>query len=434
MKELSGKYKERLAFGAAQFSSTILPAFSAYYLLFFFTDVSGIHPATTAVILASLRILNAFGEQFSAFYINRMRLKNRSYRSYFKLCAAPLTVSLALLGITPMVGFGFRTVFAALTLFLSDFFSTLLVTASLSMLPFLALDDSERARFVSCFNIGSIVAYIVVGTFMMPISGAFGGGRTGFALTIALFAAIAAPLNINAYLKLREHNDSAAAKKPSIRDMLSAIVQNRRIMLFMTGYCLYSMADAFKSQTTYYYMSLNMGRPDLIPIVIMMGLLVPAAVQPFVSRLLSLAKKETLVAAGIFMAAVSSLMMFAAGNDPYILIACATAYGAFTAVSMNLVLTVTASFADEIRSRRSIGMSEILTSTLSLSGRIGTAIAAGVIPMVMAAHGYLAGAAAQLPSVLSGIKILYIACTAAGMLLSGIIMLLFRVKRESSSA
>jgi Na+/melibiose symporter-like transporter len=118
--------------------------------------------------------------------------------------------------------------------------------------------------------------------------------------------------------------------------------------------------------------------------------------------------------------------MLATGNQPFVLIFCVTLYGLFTAIVANLVFAVVASFADEIRLGQNMSMSEILVACLSLSSSLGTTVASGAAPLAMAAFGYEALAASQTASALLGIKALYIICTAVGMALSGLVMLLFR--------
>jgi len=116
----------------------------------------------------------------------------------------------------------------------------------------------------------------------------------------------------------------------------------------------------------------------------------------------------------------------AAGNNPAALITCAVFYGLFTAIAANLVYAVMASFSDEMLANKGMSMSEILTAALNFTSNIGSAITNGAVPMVMAAFGYSALAASQSAGTLSGIRALYIFCTAGGLALSGFVVLLFR--------
>ena len=424
---------EMLSFGGAQFATCIFMAFSAYYLMGFYTDFALIPPAATAVLLMTLRFYSAASDQFVGLFINRASFKGGKYLPYLKWFALPFAISLVALGQSPEISVAGKIAYAACTLLLCDLFRSVLNTAALSMLPYFAKGDADRTKFVSFANAGSILAYITVGTFMMPLANFFGGGdtRTGFALTLPLFALIAVPLHFNAYFRLKERHYDGPSNKPAIRDIFSAIARNRHIRLFMAGYCLYAMADSFKSQTTYYYMTYNMERPDLLPVIIMVGLLSSLAAQPIIPRLLAFVGKEILIVVGLFAAACSSFLMLAAGSNPFALIVCAAFYGMFAAVAGNLVFAVMASFADEIRERKKIYMSDVLLATMSLSYKVGIAIASGVAPMTMAMYGYSAQTASQPAATLAGIKALYILCAASGMALSGIAMLLFRYARQT---
>ena len=425
---------EMLSFGGTQFAASIYMAFSSYYLMMFLTDVALIPSAATAVLLFCFRLFCAIDTQAAGIFVNRMNFKDGKYRLYYKWCALPFALSLAALGLTPYIGVSFRIVYAAFILIVCDLSWTMLSMASFSMLPYLARDDASRSKFISFSNGSSIAAYILVGTFLLPISKLLGGDNrdNGLSLALVLLAALALPLFYNAYFRLRERHYSALREKPAIKDVFLAIGQNRRVLLFLAGFCLYCMGDGFKNLTAYYYLTHVMGRPDLLPVAILAGLISPLAMQPVIPRLLKFAKKEKLIVIGLFAASASALLMLAAGTRPVALIFCVVLYGMFTAVVANLVYAVTASFSDEMRARRNISMSEILTASMNLCSNFGVGIASGAAAMAMAAFGYSAQAASQTAGSIVGIKVLYIVCTAAGLVLSGIVMLFFNKKVASA--
>ena len=421
---------EMLSFGGAHFAASIYMAFSSYYLMMFLTDVALLPSAATAALLFCFRLFAAIDTQAIGIFVNRVNFRDGKYRPYFKWCALPYAASLAALGLTPYVGASFKLVYAALVLVFCDLFWTTLNIASFSMLPYLASDDAGRSKFISFSHGSSIASYILVGTFMLPLSNLLGGdGRDGgLSLTLAILALLALPLFYNAYFSLRERNYAGPKENPAIKDILLAIGQSRRVMLFLVGFLLYCMGDGFKNLTAYYYLTHVMGRPELLPVVISAGLISPLAMQLVIPRLLKLAKKEALIVFGLFAASASSLLMLAAGSSPFALIVCVVLYGAFTAVVANLVYAVMASFSDEMRALRDISMSEILTAAMNLCSNLGVGIASGVAAMALAAFGYSAQAVSQTAAALSGIKALYILCTASGLAISGIVMLFFSKK------
>ena len=419
---------EMLAYGGVQFATGFFMAFSAYYLMMFFTDMALIPPAAVAAILLSYRLIGAIDSPAIALFINRSRFRGGKYLPYIKWCALPFAIGVGALGFTPVTGAGARIIYAAFTLILCELGRTVLETATFSLLPYLARDDKTRSKFVSFSNSSAILAFIIVGTFMLPLAGLFGGAdrNTGFALALVLFAVISIPLNFNASFRLKERYYGDTQHKPTLKDMFLAIGRSKRLLLFLIGFCLYSMADAFKSMTTYYYITFNIARPDLLPLVILTGLVSPLAMQPIIPRLLTYAKKETLIIIGLVFACGASLLMIAAGTQLPALAACIALYGVSTAIVANLAFTMIASFTDEARAMREINMSEILTATLGLSSSFGIAIASGITPIAMKTFGYVAQAVYQTPDALTGIKMMFIICTAAGMALAGIVLLASR--------
>ena len=419
---------EKLSFGGIQFALSIFMAFSSYYLMMFFTDVALIPLGATAALLLFHRLFSVVSGQAVGLFINRISFSDGKYRPYFKWLTIPFALSLIALGLVPGISPTYQIAYAAMVLVSCELGWLFLHTASFSMLPYLALDDVSRTKFVSFANSSAILAFIIVGTFTLPLTDFLGGDdrSKGFALALALFALLATPLCLNGYFSLRERYFGDFSEKRNIKDLYLTLIHNKRFMLYLSGYFLYSVADGFKNLMTYYYMTYNMGRPDLVPFIILAGLIAPLAAQPVIPRLLYFARKEQLMVTGLFAASGASLLMLAAGQNPYILICCAVLYGFSTAVVANLVFALMASFSDEMR-KKNLSMSEILTATLDLSYTIGIAIASGIAPLVMAAMGYSAQLAIQTPEALIGIKGLYILGTASVMALSGIVFyLLYR--------
>ena len=425
---------EMLSYGGVQFSASIYMAFTSYYLMMFLIDIALIPAAVTAVLLVCYRIFSALDTQVIAIFINRSRFKDGKYRPYYKWCALPFAAGLAALGMTPVIGAPGRVVFAAAALIICDLSWSTIHMASISLLPYLARDDVSRSKLTSFSNGSSILAFILVGSFMLPIADFLGSGDkgSGFSSALGILALITLPLIFNAYFRLKEHSYMEPKVRPAIKDVFFAILSNRRVMLFLSGLGLYFMADAFKNVTTLYYMTHVMGRSDLLPVVILAGLLSPLAMQPVIPRLLRFARKEVLIVIGLFSALCASLLMLAAGTSPVALICCVVLYGVFTSIVANLVFAVMASLTDDIRERQNISMSEMLAATMNLSSNIAAGVAGGAAALTLGFVGYLppvmGQAVAQPDAVLAGIRVLYIVCTAAGMALAGAIMLLFRNK------
>ena len=416
---------EMMSYGGVQLSSTIFVAFTAYYLMSFLTDVALIPPAATAALLMSIHLCGALDGLLVGLFINRTNFRQGKYRPYYLWFAFPFGLSLVLLGVVPQAAVGVKIAYAALTLLLCQVCWSVLDMAAWSSLPYLAKNDISRTKFVSFSNASSILAFVIVGTFMMPLVELTGGGsrQRGYILTMTLFAIISVPLLINAFFRLKESHYVHNTDKLAIKDIFSVIGRNKSVMLFMAVYCIFTMADSFKNQTTYYYMIIYMGRPDLLPVVIMAGIMMALSAQPIIPKLLLFAGKETLIIAGIFMSSLCSMAMLFVGDNIIGLIVCIMLYGAIISVPANLVFAMMASFTDEIRLSRNIAVSELLTAAMRISSKVGLAIASGIAPFTLSLSGYSAQAAQQSQTALTGIKVLFIICTSIGLVLSGIVML-----------
>ena len=135
---------EMLSFGGLQFAASTFMAFLSYYLMMFLTDVAQVSPAATAILLVCYRLLSAVDTQLIGLFINRNSFKEGKYRPYYKWCALPFALGIAALGLTPAIAPSARVAYAAFVLIVCDLSWSLLHTASLSMLPYLARDDINR--------------------------------------------------------------------------------------------------------------------------------------------------------------------------------------------------------------------------------------------------------------------------------------------------
>ena len=420
---------EMLSFGGVQFAISIFVAFSSYYMMMFFTDIALIPPAITSLFLFCYRLYCAADTQVISIFINRNSFAGGKYRPYYKWFALPFAFSLAAVGLTPYITPSFRIIYITIVLAVCDLSMSALSMASISMLPYLARDDITRSKFVSFSTVCSIFAFILVGSFMLPFTKLLGGSDTGkgFAPALAILALISIPLIFNAYFRLKERFFTDPGIKHSLKNVFLAIWRSKRIMIFLSGLFIYNIADAFKNATTYFYLTYVMIQPDLLPMAILAGLLTPLAMQPVIPRLLKFAAKETLIVFGLFAAFSSSILMLAAGNRPIFLITCIMLYGVFTAIAANLFFAVMASFSDEIRAQHNISMSEILAAVMNLCSNVSSGIAGSVAALVLSIVKYSPTAKVQMAVTLTGIKALYIFCTAAGLALSSLIMLLFQL-------
>ena len=423
---------EMLSFGGAQFATSIYSAFTSYYLMMFLTDIALVAPATTAVLLLGYRLFSAVDTQFLGVFINQKSFRDGKYRPYYRLIALPFALSMAALGLIPQINASFRVSYAVIILIICDLCWTTLNLATNSMLPYLAQDDISRSKFVSFSNSSSIIAYIVVGTFTLPSVGFIGGGdmANGFAQILMLLSLLTIPLFIFAYFRLKERYYVEPRSKTAIIDIYRTIFGNKKFLLFITGFCFYFIADAFKNQTTYYYVSYVLKRPELLPFLVLSGLISPLAMQPIIPRLLRIAKKSILIVFGLLATSLCWLLLLPFGDKPIAMFPFIALYGVFTSISANLVYTVLASFSDDIRLSRNINMSEIITAALNLSSNLGNGIASWTSALVIAAYGYSALADSQSAEALFGIKTTYIVYTAICMAISGFILLFYHRKYE----
>jgi len=93
--ETKGFYKlswaQRIGFGSGDLAQNLIYQTVAQYLLIFYTNVYGIHPATAAVMFLIVRLVDVVWDPLVGAFVDKHNPKLGKYRSYLVLGGIPLT-------------------------------------------------------------------------------------------------------------------------------------------------------------------------------------------------------------------------------------------------------------------------------------------------------------------------------------------------------
>jgi GPH family glycoside/pentoside/hexuronide:cation symporter len=401
-------------------------SFSSYFLILFYTDVFLLPVGAVAVLMFTYRVIDATDDVLFAYFMNRKHYKRGKYLPYYLWLSLPFALFSALMYYTPDISDAWKFVYAFATLLAWEMADTILGTATKALLPFISRDKRERTQLNSVGIVFAVGAFLIVSSSGMNLVALLGGGdqQRGFFMTMLLFGLLSVPMSLAGYFGIKERHLTQKKKIPP-RQILHCVLQNRRMLLFLGVYLFYWAGNSFKNQMTIYYVSYNMGRPDAVSSMLLAGVLASFAVQPFIPWIAKHMASGQSMSIGIWGSAASAAAMLCAGQSMPLLIAGNVLFGLFSAVPANLAFTVVADFVDETLARHDANLSDIFYTTLSVSGKIGMAVASGLCPLVFGWTGYRPEAAAQGAVALLGIKGLFLGGTALMLAISGALMLRF---------
>ncbi|HWY25477.1 MAG TPA: MFS transporter, partial [Nevskia sp.] len=108
-------FLRKLALGAGDFGFNLYWQMASFYLLYFYTDVLGLPPATAGAIYMSALVWDAMADPLIGMLADRTRSRYGRYRPYLLFGGPPLTLCFLLMFVGPGGGGTLAVAFAAAT-------------------------------------------------------------------------------------------------------------------------------------------------------------------------------------------------------------------------------------------------------------------------------------------------------------------------------
>lgn len=220
-------FGRKVGYGAGDFGFNLFFSTASLYLLYYYTDVLGLPPATAGWIFAVALIWDAVFDPVMGYLASRTRTRWGRYRPYILFGAVPLAASWILIFV-PTGLTGTALLLAALAFHV--LFRTLYAVVSMPYLALTAVITSDSAdrgvlagvRMAFAATCGLFAAFST-----LKFVSAFGGGQRGFLWTAVLFGALAALIFAVVFASTRERVESdQSAPEPSAADMLRMLRGN----------------------------------------------------------------------------------------------------------------------------------------------------------------------------------------------------------------
>ncbi len=254
----------RLGYGIGDFGFNLFFTTASLYLLFYYTDVLGLSPATAGWVFAIALIWDALFDPFMGHIANRTRTRWGRYRPYLLLGAVPLAASWALIFL-PVSLTG-----SALVLFATSAHILFRTMYAVVGMPYLALsatmtrDSHERGVLASIRMVAATCCGLFAALSTLKLVAAFGGGSTGFFWTAILFGALATVIFLIVFATAREAIEDPSEEPPRLGEMWQALRGNRAFWIVCAAMLASAFGGTLLSKTLPYWFKYGLNRPDLI--------------------------------------------------------------------------------------------------------------------------------------------------------------------------
>lgn len=383
------------------------------YLMFFYTDIAGISPALVGTLFFITRFIDAVTDPIMGMIADKTNTKFGKYRPYLLFGAPFIAISTISLFWVPDLSDTQLTIYVFASYITYSLVSTILNIPYHTLTPILSEDPDQRTWLATAKQFMAIPAAILVQVLFLPIANSLGGGETGYFVTAIIFSIFTM---IGFYIcasSAKRHDvkvvytGNKKAESVSFTKQLSLITKNTPLLMLMIAMGTNLIATATQSAVALYYWTYNAGRPELFPILSLVGLLLSI---PFFFLMPILSKK--IEKKGVFLyGTIASII-------PFLVLMFTPAEYVWVNFTAAVVVNILAPFTGAIawamlpdcveygEWKTGVKGAGVISSSLTFINKLGTAIGGMLGGALLGAAGYVAGQA-QTESALSMIVYLY---------------------------
>lgn len=436
--------REKVAYGLGDMASNFYNGFFGIFLLYYYTDVWGIHPGHAALMFLITRWADAFTDPAMGLLADRTNTRWGKYRPYILWTIIPYALLGYLLFLGPDFGETGKLIYAYVTYSLVMLAYTAINVPYSALLAVIHPDSGERTKATQYRFVFASLGSILVGATTKPLVDWLGGGDelTGFRLTIILFAVLSVILFLITFAGTKERITPKTPQKSKIRDDLGVLARNVSWIILAIAGVLIVIGLIGRLSSVAFFAKYNLGLDDakalwwmdsasLIVTVGFIGQLFGALSTPALSRR---ADKKTLMIAANFTAAIALIVNYLLPAD------FTTALVAHTIMMFCFGTMITLLFAmytdcSEYGEWKSGKNSAGLTVSASMfSLKFGSAMGVAIPSTVLALFGFLSPIdgvdQVQTAEALNGIRMMFNIVPGLFFLLAGTLMFFYRIDRR----
>lgn len=318
---------EKLSYGIGNFGINLIFGMTGAYLMYFYTDVYGVAPATVASLFLIARGIDAIFDPFMGLLIDRTTTRWGKHRPYLLFLAIPFAlVGVSVFWAPPLTGAAkIAYIYVSYTL-LGMFYSAVSLPLN-SMLPTLTRDAKERTDTNAIREFLGSGATVGVGYATLPLVAAFAPTpAAGFLRVAALFGAVTVVAMLVAFLNTRER--VAPEDSPQVlttRQSLAATRGNWPWISTMGVNFFFWVGFTGHVQSFIYYGKDVLAQPQVVPTLMLTMLAVLGGVAlsaPVANRI---GKRSTGMIGGV-VAALATAAIPLSGEASWLLAANTVAY------------------------------------------------------------------------------------------------------------
>lgn len=390
----SGKLSmgEKLSYSMGEVATCAMFALFTTLLIFFYTDVVGVSPATIGTIVAVSQVFNGASDVCAGFLVDRTRSKHGRVRVWLLRMAVPYTVASVLLMTVPQIGGMAQAIYIFMTYNLM-----LTVVYTMTQLPYATLvtyltrDQYERASANIIRMTISPLANMAMTLGFLPLVSLLGGGQQAWIKATAIYGIVCSALLLWCFFFTKERVqvvDETKGEKIPLKTAITVLFKNKYfIIAFLFFFALAFYQTVAGTMLTYYCKNF-LGTENLMGVINSACQIMMVVSTPIIGLLIHKMSKRNWCVFGAICIMVGALIVpFGPTGVPVVFVG-SLLRGVGLACEYAMMYTMVADVVEYGQWKTGIRTPSAIQSAVTSGQKFGQGICSAAIGAIMSWAGY----------------------------------------------
>lgn len=435
------KIKEKIGYGFGDFASSMFWKLFSMFLMIYYTDVVEISPASVGTMFLLTRLWDGLNDPIMGIISDRTKTSMGKFRPYLLWVAIPFGIIGVLTFSSPDFGPSGKLIYAYITYTLMMMVYTAINVPYSSLMGVMTSDTKERTSLASFRFLGAYSGGIFMTATVPYLLDYFrGNGYTeaqSYQYTVAFYAVVAAIFFILTY-KWTKERVQPLKEVSSIKKDLKDLAKNTQWFIMLGAGIAVLIFNSLRDGSIMFYFKYFVKNQNVagfgdvtwdklagayMTVWLVTNLLGVLLAKPLSAKI---GKKNAFISSMLVASVFSFIFYFINPNNISVIFGLNVIIGLAAGIVLPLIWSMYADIADFSEWKTGRRATGLVFSSSSMSQKMGWTLGGAVTGWILAAYGFEANAE-QTTESLKGIKMLISIYPAIGALLSGAVLLTYKL-------
>ena len=406
--------KTKVIYGSGNFAANLMNNTVGAYISYYYTQVAGLPIAAVGVILLMCRLVDAVSDLLMGVIVENTHTKQGKARPWIKRMAIPFGIAVFLMFFSPNWGTAGKIIFAGATYCAGISIIYTAVSVPYNTLSALITNDQDdRTQLATMRQLFGFLGPLFVSACTIPMVNFLGANQMAWSIVAGAYGIIGAIIYLAVYFSTKEldSDEEEAApvekKKFSLSETLTslkALFKNNYWLIVLLIQLLIFVSYGISSVQTYYCLYI-LGNDNLTSILSIASQVPNIALCAVIPALAAKFGKRNVSMVGCVVAVIGTALMWVNSTSVPLLVAAIFLKTAGLAPICILVFAMLGDTALYGEWKFNVKNEGLIFSATTFAEKVGNALGGALISFLMAATGFVEGAATQSASAIFGMKL-----------------------------